>query len=139
MIFVLRIISQTLQTLVDTRAHADKHAFAAFMNFSKAFDTIPRDLLWRRMQEIGLNGEMMSALQVMYRDVRCRVRTPQGFMDPFESTWGVKQGCPLSPLLFIMYVDPLEEELLKEDAIDEIDGDFLPTPGWSRGSLSSVC
>jgi hypothetical protein len=58
----------TLRALVD-RAHAGKHAFAAFVDFSKAFDTIPRDLLWRRMQEIGLHGEMLSALQVMYRDV----------------------------------------------------------------------
>jgi hypothetical protein len=92
----------TLRALVD-RAHAGKHAFAAFVDFSKAFDTIPRDLLWRRMQEIGLHGEMLSALQAMYRDVRCRVRTPQGLTDSFESTWGVKQGCPLSSLLFILY------------------------------------
>jgi hypothetical protein len=43
----------TLRALVD-RAHAGKHAFAAFVDFSKAFDTIPRDLLRRRMREIGL-------------------------------------------------------------------------------------
>jgi hypothetical protein len=55
----------TLRALVD-RAYADKHAFAAFVDFSKAFDTIPRDLLWRKMQEIGLHGEMLSALQAMY-------------------------------------------------------------------------
>jgi hypothetical protein len=50
-----------LRALVD-RAHAGKQAVAAFVDFSKAFDTIPRDLLWRRMQEIGLHGEMRSAL-----------------------------------------------------------------------------
>jgi hypothetical protein len=120
----------TLRVLVD-RAHAGKHAFAAFVDFSKAFDTILRDLLWRRTQEIGLHGEMLSALQAMYRDVRCRVRTPQGLADSFESTWGVKQGCPLSPLLFSLYVDPLKEELLTEDATDDIDGDFLSLAGVS--------
>jgi hypothetical protein len=56
------------------------------MDFSKAFDTIPLDLLWRGMQEIGLHGEMLSALQAMYQDVRCRVRTPQRLTDSFEST-----------------------------------------------------
>jgi hypothetical protein len=81
------------------------------------------------MQEIGLHGELLSALHAMYRDVRCRVRTPQGLTDSFESTWGVKQGCPLSPLLFNLYVDPLEEELLTEDATDEIDGTYLSLPG----------
>jgi hypothetical protein len=119
----------TLRALLD-RAHADKHAFAAFVDFAKAFNTIPSDLLWRRMQEIGLHGEMLSALQAMYRDVRCRVRTPQGLTDSFESTWGVKKArCLLSPLLFSLYVDPLEEELLTEDATDEIDGDFLSLAG----------
>jgi hypothetical protein len=54
------------------------------------------------------------------------VRIPQGLTDSFESTWGVKHGCPFSPLLFgSPYVDPLEEELLTEDAADEIGGDFL--------------
>jgi hypothetical protein len=118
----------TLRALID-RAHAGKHAFTAFVDFSKAFDTILRDLLWRRMREIGLHGEILAALHAMYRDVRCRVRAPEGLTDSFESTWGVKQGCPLSPLLFSLYVDPLEEELLMEDATEEIAGDFLRLAG----------
>ncbi len=118
----------TLRALTD-RAHAGKHAFAAFVDFSKAFDTIPRDLLWRRMEEIGLHGTMLAALRAMYRDVRCRVLTPQGLTDSFESTWGVKQGCPLSPLLFSLYIDPFEEELVTADATAEIDGDFLGLAG----------
>jgi hypothetical protein len=41
----------------------------------------------------------------------------------------VKQGFPLSRLLFSLYVDPLEEALLTEDATDKIDGDFLSPAG----------
>jgi hypothetical protein len=42
---------------------------------------------------------------------------------------GGQAGLPMSPLLFSLYVDPLEEELLTEDATDEIDGDFLSLAG----------
>ena len=51
---------------------------------------------------------MLAALQSMYADVRARVATPEGLTDPFECTLGVKQGCPLSPLLFGLYIDRLE-------------------------------
>jgi hypothetical protein len=46
--------------------HAGKHAFAAFVDISKAFDTISKDLLWRRMREIGLHREILAALQATF-------------------------------------------------------------------------
>jgi hypothetical protein len=46
-----------------------------------------------------------------------------------RETWGVKPDCPLSPQLFGLYVDPLEKELLTEDATDKIDGDCLSLAG----------
>ena len=42
------------------------------------------------------------------------VRTPKGISDIVHSTIGVKQGCPLSPTLFDMYIDEMS---------DYIDGD----------------
>jgi hypothetical protein len=59
--------------------------------------------------------------------------------DSFMSTWRVKHGCPLSRALslFGVNVDPLEKELLTEDATDEIVGDFLSPAGVAV--LSFVC
>jgi len=54
---------------------------------------------------------MLAALRSMYAEVRAQVATPNGLTDPFTCSLGVKQGCPLSPLLFGLYIDRLEHLL----------------------------
>jgi hypothetical protein len=46
--------------------------------------------------------------------IRCCVCTLEGLTNSFKSTWGAKQGCTLSSLMFSLYVDPLEEKLPTE-------------------------
>jgi Reverse transcriptase (RNA-dependent DNA polymerase) len=102
----------TLRVLTDkVRGKPGKKLYCAFVDFSKAFDTIPRDLLWSRLQEVGICGNMLRSLRALYANVACQVVTPEGLTSPFPSSMGVKQGCPLSPLLFGIYIDKLDEEL----------------------------
>jgi len=91
------------------------------VDFRKAFDTVPWDLLWQVLAEMGIVGRFMQCLQSMYSQDSIRVMHPTKRL----STWfscgiGVKQGCPLSPLLFGLYLDGLEKHL------DALDGDSLP-------------
>lgn len=97
-----------LQTLVDQARAKKSNLYCCFVDFKKAFDLVPRDLLWRRLEEAGIGGQMLAALKSLYANVRARVATPEGLTDAFEVSMGVKQGCPLSPLLFGLYIDRLE-------------------------------
>ena len=69
--------------------------------------TVPRALLWQIMGHIGVPQRSVQAVRSMYTDVVCRVRVAGCASPIFESTIGVKQGCPLSPTLFGTFIDRL--------------------------------
>ena len=54
---------------------------------------------------------MLQALKAYYEDVHECVKTPEGLTECFSSSLGVKQGCPLSPTLFGMFIDTLEDRM----------------------------
>ncbi len=96
------------RTIVETSVFEKKPLFCAYIDYSKAFDTIPRQLLWERLAEIGIHGYMLQAIKAMYKEVRVCVSTPEGLTPDFASDMGVKQGCALSPLLFGLFIDELQ-------------------------------
>jgi hypothetical protein len=95
--------------------------YCCFVDFHKAFDTMLRDLLWQVLAKMGIVGRFMQCLQSMYSQDSVRVMHPtEGLSAQFSCGIGVKQGCPLSPLLFGLYLDGLEKHL------DALDGDSAP-------------
>ena len=82
-------------------------AFCCFLDFKKAFDTVPRDKLWKRMEELGIPNEYRVVVHKLYEKVSGKIRTKEGFSECFSSDIGVKQGCPLSLTLFGLYIDKL--------------------------------
>jgi hypothetical protein len=117
-----------LQTLIESRASwKGKKLFTCFVDFRKAFDTIPRAKLWHVLQGIGVGRRFLACLRSMYNQDRACVTHPtEGLSSTFACTIGVKQGCPLSPLLFGLYIDALEPRIA---ALDDDDGpDLAGTP-----------
>ena len=101
----------TLTNLAEHKIKSKKSLFVAFIDFSKAYDRINRHLLWSKLQLQGLNGHMLNILKAIYNDVCCCVRSNGTNTDRFQVTYGLKQGCLLSPLLFNMYVNDLVHDL----------------------------
>jgi hypothetical protein len=89
------------------------------VDFKKAFDTIPRDLLWQVLEGLGISGRILECLRSMYRkDQACLHHPKEGLTPTFLCRIGMKQGCPLDPLLFGLFIDGLKKWLnaLKGDA-----------------------
>jgi len=73
---------------------------------------VPREKLWRVLEGIGVGGRFLACLRSMYsQDQACVSHPTEGLSSTFPCTIGVKQGCPLSPLLFGLYIDALESRI----------------------------
>ena len=100
-----------LRTLIEQARATDTKLHVCFVDFRKAYDSVPRGMLWGKLLHMGVPPLFLAAVQALYADVSMCVRSPDGLSAPFVSTIGVKQGCPLSPTLFGMYVDDLQAVL----------------------------
>jgi len=95
--------------IVERYKSKSKPVYCAFIDFKKAYDSIHRDTLWASLKNLGIHGEFLASLKAMYGSVKIQVRVGGKLSKVFEATMGVKQGDPLSPLLFGLFIDRLEQ------------------------------
>ena len=73
---------------------------------------MPRERLWARLEQMGYGGEWLRAVRAIYADVPMTVSVPGLHGRSICSTQGLKQGCPLSPTLFSLFIADLESRVL---------------------------
>ena len=86
-----------------------KDLFACFVDLEKAYDRVPRDKLWKVLQEYGVNSQLLRAIKSFYCRPEVSVRVNGKQSKPFHVGVGLRQGCVLSPLLFIVYMNWIDK------------------------------
>ena len=79
------------------------------MDFIKSFDTIPRNNLCNRLEELKVPFELRAATIRLYENVIAKFKRNEGWLKDIKCNIGVKQGFPLSPTLFGIYIDKIEK------------------------------
>ena len=101
-----------IHNLVHGRCHRDRGwLYSCFVDFSKAFDTIPRDKLLRKLLDFGVDGNFFNIIKNIYTNDRVCIKHGEKITDSFGVNLGVKQGCILSPLLFNIFLSDLPRVL----------------------------
>ena len=100
-----------LNHMLEKHTYLKKTLYVAFIDFRKAYDSVDRSVLWAALSSLGLHGPALAAIKAMYADVLMAVRQGRESGELFEALMGVKQGDPLSPLLFGLLIDRLEPYL----------------------------
>ena len=99
-----------LQTIIEKVVKkGKKRLYAVFIDYKEAYDTVNRNKLFRRLQSIGINGIFLNNLKAMYQNISYKIKLKDGYLDPITSNLGLKQGCPLSPMLFNLYIDDMKD------------------------------
>ena len=94
-----------LRSLIDKQKQSRQRGysgklFCCFVDFRKAFDTVPRAILWQVLEDLGVSGRVLTVIKSMYAQDSAAVKTSSGLSEILRCLLGVKQGCPLSPTLF---------------------------------------
>ena len=84
--------------------------YTFFIDQEKAFDRVNRDQLWAVLEDYGVRGQLLDNVRAIYRNSLCLVRKRAGLSKWFTVKSGMRQGCVLSPLLFIVYMDRITQE-----------------------------
>ena len=85
--------------------------YVAFVDLTKAFDSINRSKLWKVVSKTGIKGKLYNNLLSMYHSVKACVRTNEGLTSFFNCPIGLKQGCLASPILFSIFINELATEV----------------------------
>ncbi|GJZ70069.1 retrovirus-related pol polyprotein LINE-1 [Tanacetum coccineum] len=79
----------------------------AFLDLEKAYDCIPRELVWRTLIDKGAPRRYLRVLRDMYEGAKTRVRTSVGDTEFFHVEVGLHQGSAISPYLFALILDEI--------------------------------
>ena len=86
---------------------ANKRLYMAFIDLEKAFDRVPRKVIWWAPRKLGVEEWIVLLVQGMYANMRSHVHVGEGYSEEFDEKVGVHQGSVLSPLLFIIVLEAL--------------------------------
>ena len=109
MIFVLRQIQEKFR-------EQNIGLCAAFVDLTKAFDTISRDGLWKTLARLGCPPKFLTILHHLHQGQQGQVKHNGSLSDSFPISNGVKRGSVLAPTLFSIFCIMLCEA--KEDLPD---------------------
>lgn len=90
------------------------------LDAEKAFDRVDWSFLFRVLAAFGFDDKFISMIRANYSQPKSRVQVNGAVSAPFSLTRGTRQGCPLSPLLLAMSIEPLAMSIRDNEDIQGV-------------------
>nr|KAG5700998.1 hypothetical protein BaRGS_022709 [Batillaria attramentaria] len=95
----------SLRIIVEQSLEWNSPLYINFIDYEKAFDSVDREAPWKLLRHYGVPGKIISLILCTYKDMSCRIAHAGQLSESFEVKTGVRQGCLLSPFLFLLVID----------------------------------
>lgn len=131
-----RRISWPLQLVRDVIAWSgqrDVPFMLVSLDLEKAFDRVSRGFLWRVMDRMGFGPRFIGWVRLLYREVGSKILLNGHVGGMVWQDAGVRQGCPLSPLLFVLYIEAYARLVCADP---KIEGVLVPGSGGERARIA---
>ena len=101
----------TLRLIAEKAKRQGKKVYNCFIDFQKAFDMIKHKIIWAVLKSYGVQSKMIILLKKIYEKSQSAVRIGSDYGEWFQTDVGTRQGDPLSPLLFIAYLERVMDQV----------------------------
>lgn len=87
------------------------------IDFAKAFDRVNHTVLFDILTHVRCGSVILEGIEMAYKNCSTRLVINSALTDPIAIQSSVRQGCPLSPLLFALYLEPFCLSIIRNQDI----------------------
>lgn len=108
-----QITDQTklIRMMIQYAEAREQNGLIVALDQEKAYDRIEHNYLWRTLETFGIPANFINTVRALYQEAETRVMINGVLSSPWKITRGVRQGDPLSCLLFDLAIEPLAASL----------------------------
>ena len=91
-----------------------------FLDFEKAFDSVEHNFIFKTLGKFNFGPDIIRWIKTIYTSCTARVKNNGHISPPISIARGIKQGCPVSALLFILVVETLALTIKEETRLQRL-------------------
>ena len=113
-------IHYNIQALLELANQRNEQLIIMTIDFEKAFDKISHHFIFKILEKLKIGNKNLGFIKLFYKNIFSKIEINGDYTSKIKIKRGIRQGCPLSMLLFIISTDLLTRKIQKNEQIKGI-------------------